>query len=157
MTDTTKTSEQILSESTQNRLGAIENCMTDMKSVVGQLTSDQAIFKYQANQAQRVSEKLEAIVDRIVEKGDAEIYKTLDMLNVTEVKLERSLLAHKDAVMRDVAQQHQTLAASISSLREQMSSLSADQQAMQRWMWILMGTLATLSVVAQRILPSVGG
>ena len=145
----------------------IDEVKTDMEAVteaVSHIGRDQAVFEYKHDQAQRVSDKLEQIVDRISEKGEDELRNTIEMLDKREEKLTDSIVTHREVILREVALQHQTIKQSIDTLTRDLGDLAKMQSAdrkefliVQKWMWTLAGAIGAVSILGEKILDVILG
>jgi len=148
----------------QRRMELIDETFLRQSEVINNHAREQAVFSYRFDQAKRISDKLEDLVDRITQKGEDELRKTIEMIDRREDHLSASMQAHKELVLRDVALQHQTLKQSMDGLQKAVDELIRirSQDALQfesikKWMWGLMGALAVVSFFADKIISSLVG
>jgi hypothetical protein len=142
-----------------SRVDRITDDVGDLNKVVNELGQDRALFHYKQEQARRVSDKLEQLVDRITEKGEDNLRETIEIIDKREVRLVESIVAHKEIILREVALQHQTMKQSIDALGVEMTKIAAGQAedrkaalAVQKWIWTLMGGLAVIAALGDKIL-----
>jgi chromosome segregation ATPase len=131
----------------------------DLNKVVNELGQDRALFHYKQEQARRVSDKLEQLVDRITEKGEDSLKETIDIIDKREARLAESIVAHKEIILREVALQHQTMKQSIDTLTQKMADIVSSQAedrksflAIQKWAFMLMGGVGVLAAFGDKIL-----
>ena len=91
----------------QRRMEIIDETLLRQSEVVNNHAREAAVFSYRFDQAKRISDKLEELVERITQKGEDELRQTVEMIDRREERLASSLTAHKELVLRDVALQHQ--------------------------------------------------
>jgi archaellum component FlaC len=155
---------KIALDALSTRMDGLKSDINAVSNTVSEVARDQTVFEYKHDQAKRVSEKLEQIVDRITEKGEDELRKTIEMLDRREEKLTDSIVTHKEIILRDVALQHQTIQQSIANLTKEIGDIvkaqSEDRKefaTVQKWVWMLMGSLTALGLFGEKLMALITG
>lgn len=140
------------------RIDSLERDASVALKTAKELAASQALFEYKHETAKKVSDKLEKIVDRICDKGEDELRKTIEMLDRREAKLAENIVAHKEIILREVALQHQSLKTDITTLVRELGDLKQstaedrkDFVTLQKWMWGLIGAAAVMSFLGDKI------
>lgn len=140
------------------RVADIEADISTINEMINGHARVEAVFAYRHDQAKDISDKLELAVDRIIEKGEDQLQATIEMIDKREIRLTESIAAHKEAMFREIALQHQTLKQSIDHLQKSLEAIGSNQQTnakevetVKKWLWTLAGGLITLSLIADKI------
>jgi uncharacterized phage infection (PIP) family protein YhgE len=142
------------------RVTEIETDIQRINEVINGHAREQAVFAYRHDQAKQISDKLEQIVERINERGEDELRKTIELIDTREARLADSITTHKEIVLKEVALQHQTLKQSIEQLQSSVTDLAKnlsdsakDMLSVKKWMWTIGGGIATLVALANWVIP----
>lgn len=141
----------------EKRIGTIEESVHAISTLANQLAQSHTIFDYKMDDGKRVSDRLTGIVDRMTEKGEGELRKTIELLDKREAVLNTSIVSHREIILREVEGKHMFLLKQITDLTEKVDSISDDLTSMQKWVWLVMGGAATLSFLAEKVFAIFGG
>lgn len=132
--------------------------------VINNHSKEQAVFGYRHEQAKQISDKLEKIVERLNEKGEDELRKTIALIDKQENRLADVIISHKDVVLRQVDLQHQTLKQSIDNISKLMDGMgkkqdksTEDTNFIKKWIWIAIGGVSVLSGFAPKLIALISG
>lgn len=129
------------------RLGHIENSTQTLTGLVNSLAQAQSLFEYKHEQAKRVSEKLETLVEKINERGDAQLVRVEDMLDDREKRLNDSIASHKEILILEIDKRAQSIAQYESRL------VKAEQKIdnLNKIVWMAMGGAAVISFLIEKL------
>lgn len=146
------------------QLASIKADQNTQNEVINNHSKEQAVFGYRHEQAKQISDKLEKIVERLNEKGEDELRKTIDLIDKQETRLADVIVSHKEIVLREVALQHQTLKQSIDNISKLMDDMgkkqdkaTADTDFIKKWIWIAIGGVTVLSGFAPKLIALISG
>jgi 23S rRNA pseudoU1915 N3-methylase RlmH len=134
-------------EQLDRRLETIERSSQTITGLVNSLAQSQSLFEYKHEQAKRVSEKLENLVEKINERGDNQLQRVEDMLDDREARLNDSIRSHREILMLEIANK----SAPIAQFAERMTKAEDDIKGLNKIIWMAMGGAAVISFLIEKL------
>jgi 23S rRNA pseudoU1915 N3-methylase RlmH len=129
------------------RIESVEASHQTLTGLVNSLAQSQTLFEYKHEQANRVSQKLETLVEKINERGDNQLQRVEDMLDDREKRLNDNMTQLKQILMLELANK----TAPIVDLAVRVKKTEDDVNTLNKIIWIAMGGAAVISFLIEKL------
>lgn len=139
--------ERVQYDAFDRRIQGIENATQALTGLVNSLAQSHALFEYKTDQAYRVSEKLETLVEKINERGDAQLDRFDQMLDDRELRLKESIAQHKEVLLLEIINKTKD----VGDMKTRLTKLEETVETLKKIIWVAMGGAAVVSFVIEKI------